>query len=318
LTLRSLASEWWEWWAGASFARRSFPLLLVWGYWLAIRSLGGFRSDHFRVGLLVLILAYGGRRAEPALRLLLPLILVGILYDSQRYYPAYLHRAIHVAEPYQLDKHLFGITSADGVLTPSEWWQRHTHPALDLLAGLCYLSFIPTYVLTAAYFSFWIGRRGTTRRSADYVRHRAPLMMWSFLVLNLIGFATSYVYPAAPPWYVALHGLGPADPTAIADPAGCIRFERLIGARCFTAFYGRSVDVFGAIPSLHVAYPLLAACYAFEFGAGCTFSVIFYLAMCFSALYLNHHYVVDLLCGSAYALAVGLAAGRVRRPKGDV
>jgi membrane-associated phospholipid phosphatase len=68
--------------------------------------------------------------------------------------------------------------------------------------------------------------------------------------------------------------------------------------------YGRSADVFGAIPSLHIAYPLLAAFFAFQFGALRIFCFCFYLLMCFSAVYLNHHYILDIIWGSAYALVV--------------
>ena len=75
----------------------------------------------------------------------------------------------------------------------------------------------------------------------------------------------------------------------------------------FAEFYGRSVDPCGAIPSLHVAYPLLAVYYAFQFGAGRALSVAVFLITCFSAVYLNHHYVIDLIAGSAYALVVAAA-----------
>src|SRR5204863_7284945 len=35
------------------------------------------------------------------------------------------------------------------------------------------------------------------------------------------------------------------------------------------------------------------------------FCAVFYLVMCFSAVYLNHHYLLDVLWGSAYALLIG-------------
>ena len=36
-------------------------------------------------------------------------------------------------------------------------------------------------------------------------------------------------------------------------------------------------------------------------------SVAVFLLTCFSAVYLNHHYVLDLIAGAAYALLVGAA-----------
>jgi inositol phosphorylceramide synthase catalytic subunit len=239
--------------------------------------------------------------------LLLPLIITGVVYDSRRFLPDFLRGPVHVVEPYSLERRLFGIPTTGGVLTPAEWWQLHTHPILDLIAGACYITFIPAFVLVAAYFLFRVSRTGTSTRPAEFVRDRSPRVMWALLCLNVVAYATAHRYPAAPPWYVARHGLGPADTSVAADPAGCARFDQLVGAGVFAAFYGRSVDAFGAIPSLHVAYPLLAAYYAFQFGAARSIAVAFFLLMCFSAVYLNHHYVIDLVAGSAYALVVAVA-----------
>jgi membrane-associated phospholipid phosphatase len=306
---------WPEWCGALTPVRRWSPLVFVACYWSAVKLLGGFRGDHFSVGLIVLALGYGGPLAATLLRFLLPLIITGIAYDSRRYLNRHLLGPVHVAEPYLLEKRLFGIPTTGGVLTPSEWWQRHLHPVLDLATGLCYISFIATFVLTAAYFVFRVSRTGTKTRSAAFVRQRAPRMMWSLLVLNLAVFVTSAVYPAAPPWYVARYGLGPADLAAAPSPAGCVRFDQLLGTQVFSAFYGRSVDVFGAIASLHVAYPFLALYYAVQFRAVRAICAAVFVMMCFSAVYLNHHYVVDLVVGSAYALLVGMGMDLLDRTR---
>ena len=131
------------------------------------------------------------------------------------------------------------------------------------------------------------------------------MMPWGFFWLNMLGYSTYYWYAAAPPWYVAKYGLGPAQLGVAASTAGCARFDQILGTHFFSDMYGRSADVFGAIPSLHIAYPLLATVFAFHFKKARTFCTLFYLLMCFSAIYLNHHYVLDILWGSAYALAIG-------------
>jgi membrane-associated phospholipid phosphatase len=41
--------------------------------------------------------------------------------------------------------------------------------------------------------------------------------------------------------------------------------------------------------------------------------VAFYLWMCFSAAYLDHHWILDLVAGSAYALVVGAAIRVIAR-----
>lgn len=256
------------------------------------------------MGCLILFLSYAGRKPRILLGFLLPFIATGIIYDSMRFYADDLRGPVHVSEPYLFDKRFFGIPTARGVLTPNEWWQLHTYPVLDLITGFAYLTFIAIYIASCAYFRFWATRKGTSRMSASELRQRVPAMLWSFLVVNLLGYSTYYWYAAAPPWYVARYGLGPARMDTPSSQAGCVRFDQLLGTHFFTEMYGRATDVFGAIPSLHVAYPLVAAYFAFRFGALRVFCVCFYLVMCFSAIYLNHHYVLDILWGSAYALGV--------------
>ena len=233
----------------------------------------------------------------------MPFLLTGILYDSQRFYADYLRGPIHVTEPYNFDKRFFGIHVADGrVLTPNEWWQLHTHPALDLITGFAYLVFFGAFVIECGYFYFWVSRKGTETMSPARVREKAKRMVWSFLWLNLVGYSTYYWYAASPPWYVALYGLGPARTDVPANPAGCLRFDQLLGTHFFSEMYGRAADVHGAIPSLHVAYPFLALLFAFQFKRLRIFSICFYALMCFSAVYLNHHYILDILWGSSYAI----------------
>lgn len=293
--------EWIQWWRELGLARKLLPAGLLLAYWLGFALVGGFKKDVL-VSLLPVLLYYAGPRVRPLFQFVLPLILTGIVYDSQRYYADFIRGPIHVREPYEFDKHFFGISTPQGILTPNEWFQLHTHPLLDFVTGLAYLIFIPIFVATAAYFRFWVSRKGTQKISAVMLRLNAPQVMWSFFWVNLIGYSTYYWYAASPPWYVALYGFGPARLDVPANLAGCIRFDQLLGTHFFTEWYGRSADVHGAIPSLHIAYPLLAVLYAFKFGTARVFSIVFYFVMCFSAVYLNHHYVVDILWGSLYAI----------------
>lgn len=286
---------WPEWWADLSTFEKIFPAASILAYWLLLLAIGGFRGDHVGIGLAILALSYGGRSARGALIFLLPFFLTAIIYDSQRFYSDFIRGTIRVREPYEFDKRFFGIEMpGHGRLTPNEWWQLHLHPALDLLCGFAYLVFILTYMGVTVYF--W-------KFGPEKWRPHAHRMTWAFLLVNVIGYSTYYWYPAAPPWYVTLYGLGPADLSARPNPAGCLRFDQLLGTHFFTEMYGRSADVFGAIPSLHIAYPLQAVYFSFRFGSARVFSIGFYLIMCLSAVYLNHHYVLDILWGSVYAIA---------------
>ncbi len=304
--IRNEILTWPRWWAAQNFRQKIFPVAVVALYWTFFAFFHRLTFDHLRVGSLILVLSYAGPKGRTLLRFLTPLILTGIVYDSQRFYSDLIRGPVHVQEPYLFDKYFFGIKTDQGILTPNEWWQLHTHPILDFISGFLYLTFILIFVLIAAYFQFWVSRTGTPRMSAGEIRRRAPQVMWAFFWVNVIGYTTYYWYAAAPPWYVALYGLGPAQMGTPSNVAGCARFDQLLGTHFFSQMYGRSADVFGAIPSLHIAYPLQAVYYAFLFGAARWFSVLFYLAMCFSAVYLNHHYMLDLIWGSVYAIVICL------------
>jgi membrane-associated phospholipid phosphatase len=294
---------WVSWWNGLSLKGKYLPLLAIAAYWAVLAKLGGFRGDHVTTGVIILGLYYGGRLTHPLLPFVMPFLLTAICYDSQRFYSDYIRGPIHVSQPYNFDKAWFGIMGADGVLrTPNEWWQLHSHPALDLITGFAYLTFFMAYIAVAAYFYFWVSRKGTETLLPGQVRERSRRMGWAFYWLNIVGYSTYYWYAASPPWYVALYGLGPARTDVPPSAASCVRFDEILGTHFFTQLYGRSADVHGAIPSLHVSYPLLAFIFALQFKRLRVFSLCFYLLMCFSAVYLNHHYILDILWGSAYAI----------------
>lgn len=305
-----IQEEWRTWWQSQSIEKKLSPVVLATFYLALLAFFGVFRSDHPALATIALILWYAGPRLRFLFDFLLPLLLVGVIYDSMRIYSDLIRGPIHVREPYFFDKTLFGINTPEGRLTPNEWWQKHTHPILDLISGFFYLCFISIYVLVCMFFCFRLPRTGTATRAPEWIRAQAYRPMWAFFFVNILGYSTYYWYAAAPPWYVAEHGLGPANLAVSASAAGALRFDALLGTHFFTGMYGRAADVFGAVPSLHVAYPLQSVFYAFRYGALRAFTLSFYLIMCFSAVYLNHHYILDILWGSLYALLVCVALER--------
>ncbi len=289
----SIAAEpnWLEWWRGQGSLKRLVPAFAAACYVAAHLVLGGLRGDHLALAGAFLGLYYGGPKTRSLYSFLLPVILMIACYDSQRYYADIIRGRVRVLEPYLWDEFLFGLETGRGVLLlPSQWWQQHTHPGLDFLTGLVYIAFVPVFVLTAAYYRFRLGRRDTAG------------LVWGLFWVSLISSLTYYIYPAAPPWYVDLYGLGPAQLDAAPTGAGAVRFDALFGITLLTDYYSRTPNVFGAIPSLHVAYPLLTVYYALKFRALRFFSILYYCLICLAAVYLNHHYVVDLVWGAAYAV----------------
>ena len=74
-----------------------------------------------------------------------------------------------------------------------------------------------------------------------------------------------------------------------------------MGVAYFKAVYGRSNDIFGAMPSLHVSYPVLMFLEGWRWLAvpGRCLLAGFAALMCFAAVYLDHHWIVDVLMGLA-------------------
>jgi hypothetical protein len=277
-------------------------------------ALGGFRADHAALGLAVLGLAYAGPRAAPWFRLLLPLALMGAVYDGQGYVRRALAESltIHVTQPAAFDRALFGIHTATGWLTPAEWLQLHTHPVLDVVCGFTYLGFLPVFIGTALWLH-WRGWRAPGGSGARLVCD-AESMTWAFCWLGIVSVVTYYLYAAAPPWYPAKYGWGPAVRNALPDAGGAGRVDAMLGLPVFATFYGRNPNVFGAIPSLHAAIPLLAFWFACRARTLRVFTGAYALLMLFSAVYLNHHYVLDLLWGSTYAVVIAWLVVAARNP----
>jgi membrane-associated phospholipid phosphatase len=125
---------------------------------------------------------------------------------------------------------------------------------------------------------------------------------WSFLVVNVLGFATWFLYPAAPPWYVDLYGLDTILLDIPMNPARTLRFDALFGTSFFTGMYGAGSNPFGAMPSLHISYPILSVVFAMRLKKLRTFTIVFSSLVGFAAVYLNHHYLIDVLLGVFYGL----------------
>jgi membrane-associated phospholipid phosphatase len=272
--------------------RRLWPPAIGVAYVAVIGALGDLHRSNVAIGMLCLLDTYNPNTRR-FLRVFGPFIATGALYDSLRFYldPVTTGR-IHVAGPYLLDRAWFGT----GTHTLNEVFATHHWIIADLATGFAYLIYVAEYLALAMLVYF----AGHVTRARSFAR--------GFLLVNAMGFVTYLLYPAAPPWYVAAHGLGPALAGSAPSPGAAARFDALLGARVFGDMYRHSVDVFGAIPSLHVAYPAMAAVFAFrtrELGWTRWPAAGYAVLMCFSAVYLQHHYVIDVLLGLGYgAIAV--------------
>lgn len=311
--MRLTLQEWKRWWASLSPTQKLWPLVLVLLYWAIYYTTGIIGPESWGVGAAILFLSLGGAASRRLLMLMLPVFFTLMVYQTQVLYADLIRGTIRVFEPYWLDWTFFGVWTPEGRVVPSEWWQNHTHWLLDVVTGIAYLFYFATFILFALYFYYWKGRDAI--RGQEF-RSQSRAMTWSFFWCNLLGYSTYYWYPAAPPWYLAKYGLGEPDANTPPDQAGTIRFDEFFGVEFFADFYSKSANVFGAIPSLHIAYPLIAVYFAFRLRCLMWITSLNYILVCFSAVYLNHHYVVDLVWGAAYALAISPVVESVVR-RGD-
>ena len=86
------------------------------------------------------------------------------------------------------------------------------------------------------------------------------------------------------------------------NPGRTLRFDALFGTSFFTGMYGAGSNPFGAIPSLHISYPILSVVFAMRLKRLRTFTIVFSSLVGFAAVYLNHHYLIDVLLGVFFGL----------------
>jgi len=218
-------------------------------------------------------------------------IIYWIIFDYMKAFPNYHFNTVHIHSLYNNEKSLFGVNINGMLLTPNEYFGRHHTTLLDILSGIFYLCWVPVPLIFAAILFF---------------RNKSLFFQFSltFFLVNMIGFAVYYIYPAAPPWYVAQKGFHFIASTP-GNTAGLGRFDAYFGSNIFAGIYSKSSNVFAAMPSLHASYMLIVLYYGIK-GKMKWFNLLFALIMLgiwFSAIYTGHHYILDVLAGILCAIS---------------
>jgi hypothetical protein len=222
-------------------------------------------------------------------------IVYWIIFDYMKAFPNYNYNTVHIADLYNLEKRLFGIHLNGALLTPNEYWRLNGTTYLDVAGGIFYLCWIPVPLAFAGFLFF---------------KSRKQFLYFSltFLLVNLLGFVIYYLYPAAPPWYVAYHGFNFHAATR-GNSAGLAKFDQFFHAAVFRSLYAKGSNVFAAMPSLHSSYPVIVFYYGLKNRLGIInlFFALVMLGIWSTAVYAGHHYVLDVLAGVVCAV-VGIAA----------
>ncbi len=270
---------------------------VLWPLGCVLAGLG--RWEHAAIMAGVPALAYTSARSKRLFLGLLPFGVLGLVYDGMRFVKdvGVSTERVHLCDLRAIDMRIASANIGGARGTVHDWLQAHDSLPLDLLFAIPY----GTFIFVAIAFAIYLYVK-------DYERMR--VFGWVFLLVNLAGFATYHLYPAAPPWYFHAHGCSVDLAAHASEGPKLARVDAFLGMHYFRDFYGRASDVYGAVPSLHVAYPLLIMLFGWPVLRlpGRVLAVVFLLLMCTAAVYLDHHWIVDVVAGLGITLAVFGAA----------
>lgn len=285
-----------------SLLTRLFPLVPI-AYVLVMAGIGDLRVEHVLLVLVVVGLSAFGVRTRTFLSDITPYILVALGYDMVRYARHVFVTADRVMACGLRDFELATLAVAPGV-TLQDWFQLHHAPFWDVLFAVPYTIFAYLALLYSAYLYF-----------VDRPRMRRYL--WSFAIANFISFVVWMVLPAAPPWYVRAHGCD-VSMSALPSAAGLLRMDQLFGIHYYENLYSRAASVFGAMPSMHCAYPMLGLLTAWRSTTWKTrpIHILYAVTMFVGSNYLDHHWLWDGIAGIALAcVAVWLSGKLLAAPR---
>ncbi len=276
LSLRTITHEW-------------IIRLFFLSYWILMYIFATLRFEHILIGLIFIFATFFKEKGLRFCSLAFPFVLAGLIYDNVRYF-LFLRESIHTEDLYLFEKNLFSLNVSGKDLILPEFFGIHHYPVLDIICGFAYFIYVFEISLLGIFLYF---------RNQQSMK----ILGWSWVIMNLLGCITYIVYPAAPPWYIIKYGYNILDVNIPPDPAGAARFDDITGLNLVHSLYQRSSNVFGAMPSLHAGNPALAAAVIFlSFSLNWFIpAVLFALLVAFSAIYLQHHYILDVLVGWLYS-----------------
>ena len=225
-------------------------------------------------------------------------------YDLMRGFAENVGPRVHVKDIYDWELAVTGWFTGGRVLPFMFQEYKLAHAGelhvqiLNIITGIIYANHIPVPLIIAALI-YW-----KSEDKSEYWR-----MATTFLITSYMGFLTFIILPAAPPWYVWNNGNGlrftpPETGQVIVNAAGLKDLSSIAGLKILaSAFENLNANPYAAVPSLHGAYSVIAAIFAIRrWGKKAAWMVLFPVAMWFSTMWLNHHYLIDLIWGAAYVV----------------
>ena len=257
----------------------------------------GLTSEH---GFLVALLVFGViGRARPFVWDWLPFLFVAVMFAGLTSVSAAVAGSVHAVGPIMLERALLGGAVA------ATWLQAHVGSGIwaHLLNAAMTSEYLAHFAAPLV-MGLWLWRR-----------HRMAFgrFVTAYTVLMGAGFLIYLLYPEMPPWLAAREGrLGPVHRIVVDSLDHLGGFGHLYG--------GADPEPNAAMPSLHVAVPMLVAATAASISRRPLRAVgwwsLYPLTISFAVVYLGEHYVADAVAGLALGIAsFGIVQGLERRTR---
>jgi membrane-associated phospholipid phosphatase len=248
------------------------------------------------VGLGISRIGRGWRASWQILVDWLPFTAVLVAYDQTRGVADKLGIPLHEADIAHAEDWLFGGTN------PTIFLQHHLHPNAsvhwyDALCSIVYAThFVATPVLAAV---LWL------RSREIWIQYISRV-----IVLSIAGLITYIAFPEAPPWLAGKDGV--IAPVQRLSAQGWIWLHAGNLDSLLSQAQRSGSNPVAAMPSLHVAFACLVAIFIARQirSRWRRLTVLYPVAMGFTLVYCGEHYVLDLVFGVLYVLAVHLAVSR--------
>lgn len=265
-------------------------------YLLVVHLTMGLRAEHFVLAGFVLFCYFSHPLSRDFILKFMPFTIYGIFFDFIRLVPHEWAGTVHIEGPYRLEAALFSWLGFGPNFLPTEYFLDHHHIFVDVFSAVMYSLHIIIPIVFALYL-WW-------NKSSFFYSFR-----WAFFSMNLVAGLVWIAFPVTPPWYVTHYGmenLGWDIPSVIAT-ANLVRVDELIGFAYFQGVYSKGAWIYGAIPSMHAGCSLLTALFSLRSARSFSPWLFAYaIGVSFAAVYLNHHYVIDLIVGWSFALTAFL------------
>ena len=238
----------------------------------------------------------------------LPLFFFWLGYDRLRLIQPHLLSRVSVHLPYEIERQFFGWMGAGEVPAHAAraWLAAGAGTVfgdgISLAAQLIYFSHI---LIFPGLMLYWWTKSAFFKSS----RERFTRFLIAFTTLHAVAILCYLALPVAPPWWVSL--FGDARPTA--ELVAQVDMTAAMDGALVQRMIKTAPMWFGAVPSLHGAYPVLFFLLAVRERKTWLLGTIavYGIAMWAATVVLNQHYIIDLFAGALFALAAYLLGSRL-------